>query len=188
MGAVICLDWTGFKSHLWGSEVRDWGTFFTDNLPSGDCWAWRLISSQCCVYFTGPHCIVLPPATMSKCVSSWWSREQLCLRWPTVTCRRLQTSVKRWRKATLSAPSSSMVCSQCRHMCWLLYPLPLCPYGILKAQEVFYYLLYIILRIGSPREQIRYSFHALPRKSYCQRHLQLQLITGVRSEDLLLWL
>ena len=28
---------------------------------------------------TGPRCTALPPVTMSRCVSSWWSQEPPCL-------------------------------------------------------------------------------------------------------------
>lgn len=62
--------------------------------------------------FTGLHYIVLPHVTTSKCVSFWWSQEPLCLPWPTVTCRLLQISARKWRKATLSAPSFFMVCDK----------------------------------------------------------------------------
>lgn len=51
----------------------------------------------------------LPPVTMFRSVSSWWSRERRCSPPLTATCRQLPTNVKRWKTATPSAPSSSMV-------------------------------------------------------------------------------
>lgn len=60
-------------------------------------------------WFAGPRYTVQHLAITCRCASSWWSQAQLCLRWPTVTCRRLQTSARKWRKVIHSAPSSYMV-------------------------------------------------------------------------------
>lgn len=59
---------------------------------------------------TGLRCTVLPPVITCRCVSSSWNPAQPCLPPRTATCRRLQISVRRWRRATPSARSSSMVC------------------------------------------------------------------------------
>lgn len=62
---------------------------------------------------TGRLSTALHPATMCKCASSWWNLVLQCLLWLTVTCRLQLINVKRWRRATASALSSSMVSESC---------------------------------------------------------------------------
>lgn len=64
---------------------------------------------ECCACVPGLRCTAPPPAITCRCASSWWSLERPCSPPRTATCRQPQTSVRRWRRATPSAPSSSMV-------------------------------------------------------------------------------
>lgn len=66
-------------------------------------------AAQHSLFSPGHHCTALPPATASTSASSWWRAALPFLPRPSATLKRLQTSAKRWRRATSSAPSSCTV-------------------------------------------------------------------------------
>ena len=131
---------------------------------------------------TGPRCIALPLVTTSRCASFWWSQGLLCLPWPTVTCRRPRISAKKWRKATPSALSFSMV--------WNWFDLTCIDYCIncpwvcpgYNWRNVFLtweslFVLYIVLGIENRAAWVTHVNAAsvcVPRNSYCQGRLQPQ--------------
>lgn len=57
----------------------------------------------------GRRCTAPPLATASTSANNWWRAALPSLPQPSATLKRPRTSARRWRKATSSAPSSSMV-------------------------------------------------------------------------------